>query len=384
MSTINDFVFPTTDANNRDALLTDGNGNLFFGGPDKLALDIRNEEAINLLPGDPVYSLGEVGSTGVLRVAKARADDPTKMPAIGVVTDTINPNSHGEAIINGVLNQNITSTGVSPRATLYVAPAGGLTVTKPSHANVIQNIGHVLRSNASGTVIQGAKISSIDRTNDVPNLSAGHIFYEENGYTTQTPFVSVFKEHVGEQVDTIDQRVTALYSYVIGNTDSNLVVTDPDLNTFISTTYPVISGGLSLGDTVTLSATDTVYILCNTLGSAADDWFEVTLKPNTLIYKSNMSDGAVIDAIPLNRFKSAKYSIEVSDNDDVYFTELTMVSNGTISSVTTYGTNFTSTSPFVEFGSDVVGNTCQLSISAINNYTGLSSAVLKANRTNLF
>ena len=58
--------------------------------------------------------------------------------------------------------------------TVYVKAGGGLTVTKPSGSALIQNIAKVARSHQSaGSLI----VSSILRTNDVPNLLEGQIFF---------------------------------------------------------------------------------------------------------------------------------------------------------------------------------------------------------------
>jgi hypothetical protein len=57
---------------------------------------------------------------------------------------------------------------------MYVANGGGLTKTKPTGSNLIQNVGIILKTN--GTTIQGFNVSAIGRTNDVPNLGTGKVW----------------------------------------------------------------------------------------------------------------------------------------------------------------------------------------------------------------
>lgn len=184
--------YPTTDGMDGSVMVTDGSGNITFDQPEKLYLDVRNEEVDTISSGDPVYAVGEVGSSGTIRVRRADASDPSKMPAIGLVVDNISPGMDGRVVINGVYNKNLNILNTIPGDTMYVAPSGGLTNIKPTGPNnLIQNVGQVLRSNQ--TNIHAIKVSSIDRSNDVPNLAPKHVFYGSGDYHVQVPLASAIK-----------------------------------------------------------------------------------------------------------------------------------------------------------------------------------------------
>lgn len=137
--------------------------------------NVRNDEGATIPLGAPLYSKGEIGGSERIKVGIADASDPAKMPAIGVAMEEMNTTStqDGNMIITGVLNENITITGVTERDIIYVAPHGGtapyLTVTRPtSGSHLVQNIGVCVRQTTTN-ISQGMKVSAIGRTNDIPN-----------------------------------------------------------------------------------------------------------------------------------------------------------------------------------------------------------------------
>jgi len=294
---------------------------------------------------------------------------------------------------------------MSPGDTLYVSTSG-ITNIKPTGGDaLIQNIGQVLRTNSTGTLIHAIKVSSIDRTNDVPNLSAGHIFYSGNGFTEQTPLTSAIASQstittqtlnvtgallsggkdLSVDLNTIDQRINGLYNYLISNSVNNYSVSSTNINDFLTNEYSTISATADLGDTITLSATDDVYVLSNNIGDVSDDWILATLKPTTYITDSSLSHQKVIDSFMFTQFKSAKYIIEVEDlvSGEMFFTELSVVTNGTTYSITPYGLNYTTVSPFVEFDAAVNSNSLSLKILQASGFTNITDCRLKATRTNL-
>jgi hypothetical protein len=103
------------------------------------------------------------------------------MPAIGLAAETLGINGQGHAVVFGVI-KNVDTTGYSINGTVFVAPNGGLTGTKPTGANdQIQNVGRVVRVHAStGEIL----VSAIGRSNDVPNiLQARSYLLMPNGQT---------------------------------------------------------------------------------------------------------------------------------------------------------------------------------------------------------
>jgi len=131
---------------------------------------VRNDEGATIPVGTPVYSKGEIGASGRIKVGIADASDSSKMPAIGITNSELSTSGDGQdgtVTLMGVYNTNISGfSGVSENDIVYVAVGGGLTITKPTGVNLIQNVGIVLKTN--GTIIQGLAVTCIGRTNDVP------------------------------------------------------------------------------------------------------------------------------------------------------------------------------------------------------------------------
>ena len=190
--TASGLIYPTTDGNRAEAIITDGAGNLSFGLPEKLHLQVRNDDSVTIPAGTPIYSTGEIGGSERIKVKIASASDASKMPAIGITETELNTTStqDGFAIINGIYNTNIIPVSGNPTVgdTIYVHANGGVTTIKPSGSNLIQNIGTVLK--AAGGQIQGMKVSSIDRTNDVPNLLDKTIFFGSGSDQSQQIHIS--------------------------------------------------------------------------------------------------------------------------------------------------------------------------------------------------
>jgi len=134
----------------------------------------KNDEGTALAKGDVVYIKGISGNTPT--VAKADADDATKMPAFGVVYSGANDGANVTITTLSVLEGLDTQTpGWSEGDTLYVATvAGELTNTKPTgESSLIQNIGQVTRvDNSAGSI----KILGAGRTAATPNLDQNNIF----------------------------------------------------------------------------------------------------------------------------------------------------------------------------------------------------------------
>lgn len=150
---------------------------------------VKNVEGSTLPVGTPVYAIDEVGNSGKVRIGKADASNAAKMPAIGILDTQLVNNAEGTATLIGIFNTNLTGyTGLDEGDIVYVASGGGLTATKPTGSgNLIQNMGIILKTN--GTTIQGLQVTCIGRTNDVPNLDNGYIFYgNSNNQAVATQF----------------------------------------------------------------------------------------------------------------------------------------------------------------------------------------------------
>jgi hypothetical protein len=135
----------------------------------------KNDSGGTMTRGQVVYINGLNGT--VPTVDLARANSASTMPAFGLVwSATANDQAEVQIVTFGQLEDTNTS-GLTPLgSTLYVsaATAGALTVTAPSgESNLIQNIGKVVRVDASAGII---RVGGAGRTNQTPNLDTDKIF----------------------------------------------------------------------------------------------------------------------------------------------------------------------------------------------------------------
>lgn len=189
---------------------------------------VNNQTASAIPAGTPVF-VKAVGSGGRPNVEPADANDSSKMPSIGIVTNQIAAANTGYAATNGQINgldgsssgilvngsgSAYTIQGTDIGKTLYVSPtAGKLTTTKPTgFSDLVQNVGKIVDINGSNFKLQ---VSNIGRTNDVPNemqirsvpivtdnsdpgssaVDSGKYFYRTSGSTWTLPAITA----VGEQ-----------------------------------------------------------------------------------------------------------------------------------------------------------------------------------------
>ena len=144
--------------------------------PQQVVETIKAFEALD--KDDPVYVVGFDSGNSIATVGRADADDPSKMPSIGIVTSDLPINGIGEMIAIGIIESvdvnAITSVGSNPLVNdkIYVKGGGGLTSIKPTGTQLIQNVGIVLKAGAQGAL----QITAIGRSNDLPNIPQGNIW----------------------------------------------------------------------------------------------------------------------------------------------------------------------------------------------------------------
>lgn len=158
---------------------------------EKVVQKVRFKE--DVLKGEPVYISGYNQGQNFPEVSKADSSNPSHMPSFGLADDDYDLNSNGYIISSGDLNDLNTAILGAVGQTLYVAPGGGLTTTKPTGSNLIQNVGTISRSNANNGSVE---VSTIGRSNDVPNLSPGKIWVGSTGNTIESSSIT-FTEATG-------------------------------------------------------------------------------------------------------------------------------------------------------------------------------------------
>jgi len=227
--TINDeYTLPAADGTTDQVITTDGAGQLSFvdqstlasGSAEVVEVPVKNVQGSGLTKGDPVYISGSVGASGILEVQLADAGNSAKMPAVGLLKQDLANNGEGFVVVTGKLRNLTTSPidGVTPSEgdIVYVKSGGStgaaLTTTKPTgSSNLIQNMGKVGRVSTSsdGTFV----VSSILRSNDVPNLSTGKIWVGD-GNTVESSVVFLDETNSRMGINTTSPSEAL---YVIGN-----------------------------------------------------------------------------------------------------------------------------------------------------------------------
>lgn len=132
----------------------------------------KNDEGSAITKGQVVYIKGINGT--VPTIGLADANDSAKMPAFGLVAANANDQAEVHIVSFGNLTDFNTAT-FTLGTTVYVSTtAGGLTATPPTgETGLIQNIGKIIRSDASAGII---KVGGAGRTNATPNLDQDKIF----------------------------------------------------------------------------------------------------------------------------------------------------------------------------------------------------------------
>lgn len=152
----------------------------------QVIINVRNASGVDISRGDAVYLAGHNGNK--ILVAKADANSSGEHPSIGLANNAMLNNSDGTVLIQGEMDSLDTST-FAVNDVLYLSEtAGELTATRPSASGTaVQNMGKVARrDNQNGIIV----VTGAGRSNDVPNLSSGHVFigngsgYDKRSLTT--------------------------------------------------------------------------------------------------------------------------------------------------------------------------------------------------------
>lgn len=182
----------------------------------------KNDSGGTMTKGQVVYIKGISGS--VPTVDLARSNSASTMPAFGLVHANANDQAEVTIITLGNLNDvNTTTWSLSVGDTVYVssATAGALTNTAPTtEANLIQNIGKVVRADASAGII---KVGGAGRSAATPNLDNDKIFLGNgSGQAVSTSLSAVGLASFNQNLTTATVgEVTNLY-YTTGRVDTQV------------------------------------------------------------------------------------------------------------------------------------------------------------------
>ncbi len=244
------------------------------GAAETVEIQVKNTSGGILTKGTPVYIKPSTNAINRVEVAAADASNSAKMPAVGLLAQDLNNQATGAAITGGMLINFTTSPidGSTPTSndTVYVKVGGGLTLTKPTgSANLIQNIAKVgkVSGGNSGSLV----VSSILRTNDVPNLPTGKIWVGDGNTTVSTVvFIDETNNYFGlnnlTPTQALDVTGNILASGSIqgssiiktGGVSTEFLKADGsvDSNTYLTTAVTSITAGTGLdGGTITTTGT---------------------------------------------------------------------------------------------------------------------------------
>lgn len=195
--------YPILDGDEKQIISTDSEGRLSFDWSDRTNIDVKNTSGVTLTLGTPVYITGYQGAS-IFQIAAASASIAGKMPAIGVLDQTLAPNDQGYATLLGALRGYDTQT-YSVNDSLYVGE-GILTSSRPTGSSLIQKIARVGNIASNGEIT----ILGAGRTNDIPNITSGYIWVGNNDSTATAVATSSIQNVISSSYAL--QAVTASYA----------------------------------------------------------------------------------------------------------------------------------------------------------------------------
>jgi hypothetical protein len=145
--------------------------------------NIKNVSGGPIQKGTPLAVVPGQTSGNLSDVVPADANDPERMPAVFIANEDLADQAEGLGVVYGNIT-GIDTSEYDSGVTVYVAPGGGWTVTKPDGDALIQNLGIITKVHPSngGGVVMGA-----GRSNDVPNIPTGYAWVgNANGVATPT------------------------------------------------------------------------------------------------------------------------------------------------------------------------------------------------------
>ena len=262
----------------------------------------KNNQGAQITKGQAVYISGVSGT--VPEVKLAQANSSLTMPAFGLAYATANDQADIEIVTFGNLNDYDTTTySLSANDTVYVsaATAGALTNSAPtSETNLIQNIGRVVRADASAGII---KVGGAGRSNATPNLNQDKIFLgNASNQAVSTALSSIALSSFNDDL-----------SYLSSGDNISLLTNDSGYLTSVSSASETVAGVIEIATNLEAQ------------GASATD---------KALVPSNISSIALSSFNDDLSYLSSGDNVSLLTNDSGYLTGITSESLGDLSDVT--------------------------------------------------
>ena len=171
-----------TSASEHQTLLYNGS-NWYNNSPDKLIYVCKNATGSTIAAGKIVYVSGFNTASSTIEISLADNSSASTMPAFGFTMESITAGATGKVLQQGQL-ENLNTDSIAEGTILYVGTSGNWSTTKPTGTALIQNIGKVLRDDASSGIIH---VGGSGRSNDLPNIANGKAWIgNASGVPTET------------------------------------------------------------------------------------------------------------------------------------------------------------------------------------------------------
>jgi len=131
----------------------------------------KNVSGGSLPKGTPVYQVGSAGFA--ITVDAADAGDADKMPAVGVLGETLADEAEGQILFLGDIH-GVNTSAFDEADQIYVAVGGGYTNVKPTSPNLVQFLGIVTRvdaTNGGGQILGTGQLEVAAGSGTVTSIS---------------------------------------------------------------------------------------------------------------------------------------------------------------------------------------------------------------------
>jgi hypothetical protein len=280
----------------------------------------KNDQGVAINKGDVVYIHSVSGDVPTVKLAQANS--ASTMPAFGLAASGANDQAEVQIISFGNLTEYDTTTlSLSVGDTLYVSAtnAGELTNTAPAgEANLIQNIGRVVRASATEGII---KVGGAGRSAATPNLNDGKIFLgDSNNRSVPTALSSIALSSFNDDLSyqPLDSGLTSIAG--LTTSGDEIIYTD---GADSYTTASITAAGRALLDDADAAAQRTTLGLATVASSGAYSDLSGTPSADDLLADHTAvnytASNANIDG-HLAGIDSALASVGGSTNPNIYAT----------------------------------------------------------------